>query len=99
MGDAPDNLEPDDLEASTSDKRTVSFHYELNSFICNRSEEWDLNPYEIIGVLVSELFEQLKWASGDEDDEGYYDEDEDEEDEEDEDEDEDDGDEWKKGKK
>jgi len=78
----PDNLDPEEIDPSTSDGRTVSFHHELNNFICNRSEEWDLNPYELVGVLLTELFEQLKWSTKDEDDDDDYDDDEDDEDDE-----------------
>lgn len=55
----PDDIDPDDIQPISASERCSNFHYELNSFICSRSEEWDLNRYELIGVVVSELFRQL----------------------------------------
>jgi hypothetical protein len=45
----------------TSSGRCAAFQSELNSFICQRTKEWDINEYEIAGIILFELFEQLDW--------------------------------------
>ena len=53
----------DRFKPRTSYEKCSAFQLELNAFITSRCEEWDLNEYEIIGVMVSELFEQLAYIA------------------------------------
>jgi hypothetical protein len=63
----PDEFNADDIPPLLPPERCHQFRYELNKFICSRSEEWDLNRYELMGVMLSEMFRQL--AADDDDDE------------------------------
>ena len=60
MPDDDENEDFDELESLSAPARCDHFHHELNNFICSRSEEWDLNKHELIGIMVSELFRQLR---------------------------------------
>ena len=86
MSDNDEDEDFDKLESLSPPTRCKHFHNELNNFLCSRAEEWDLNKYELIGVMVSELFSQLAENNDDDEDDDEIETNEDEEDEDEEDE-------------